>query len=72
MQHYVKYTYHTPSDEGRIISFIYAWNMSATQELVYDDEEKTLVMWDNGKVLWKETDYNPDKDMEDYIKHEYM
>ena len=72
MKHYVKNGHRTQSDDGQILSYLYGWNMSDAQELVYDDEEKTLIMYENGEVLWKETDYNPDKDMEDYIKHECM
>lgn len=72
MKHYVKNGYRTQSDDGQILAYLYGWNMSDAQELVYDDEEKTLIMYENGEVLWKETDYNPDKDMEDYIKHECM
>ena len=70
MKHYVKNGYHTPSDDGQILVYLYGWNMSDTQELVYDDAEKTLIMYDNDEVLWKETNYNPDNDIEDYIKNE--
>lgn len=72
MKHYVKNGFRTPSDDGQILDYLYGWNMSDTQELVYDDEEKTLIMYDDNEVLWKETNYSPDKNIEDYMKNECM
>lgn len=68
MKHCVKNGFMTPSVEGQMLDRMYGWNMSDTQELIYDDVEKTLIMWDNfyGDVVWRSDNYDINADMHSY------
>lgn len=68
MKHYVKNGFRTPSVEGQMLDQMYGWHMSDTQELIYDDVEKTLIMWDNfyGDVVWISDNYDINADMHSY------
>lgn len=68
MKHYVKNGFITPSTEGQMLDRMYGWSMSDTQELIYDDVEKTLIMWDNfdGNIVWRSDNYDINADMHSY------
>lgn len=68
MKHYVKNGFRTPSEEGQMLDQMYGWHMSDTQELIYDDVEKTLIMWDDsdGNIVWRSDNYDINADMHSY------
>ena len=65
MEHYVKKGFTTPSVEGQMLDKMYRWCMKNTQELIYDDVEKVLVLWDNlyEDVVWIEYNYDINAEM---------
>lgn len=71
MKHYVKQGFRTPSTEGQMLDQMYGWHMSDTQELIYDDVEKTLTLWDDsdGNIVWMSDNYDINADMHSYIQH---
>lgn len=71
MKHYVKQGFRTPSTEGQMLDQMYGWHMSDTQELIYDDVEKTLTLWDDsdGNIVWMSDNYDIHADMHSYIQH---
>lgn len=50
---------------------MYGWSMSNSQQLVYDDVEKTLTLWDNadGNIVWMSDNYDIHADMHSYLQH---
>lgn len=68
MKHYVKNGFRTTSEEGQMLDQMYGWNMSDTQELIYDDVEKTLILWDDsdGNIVWRSDNYDINADMHSY------
>ena len=68
MKHYVKNGFRTHSIEGQMLDQMYGWHMSDTQELIYDDVEKTLIMSDDsdGNIVWKSDNYDIHADMHSY------
>ena len=71
MKHYVKQGFRTPSTEGQMLDQMYGWHMSDTQELIYDDVEKTLTLWDDsdGNIVWISDNYDINADMHSYLQH---
>lgn len=71
MKHYVKQGFRTPSTEGQMLDQIYGWHISDTQELIYDDVEKTLTLWDDsdGNIVWMSDNYDINADMHSYLQH---
>ena len=50
---------------------MYGWSMSNSQQLVYDDDAKTLTLWDNsdGNIVWQSDNYDIHADMHSYLQH---
>lgn len=65
MKHHVKKGFRTPSTEGQMLALMYEWCMKKTQELIYDDVEKTLTLYDTfyEAVIWIEDNYDINEEM---------
>lgn len=71
MKHYVQNGFRTPTEAGLMLDEIYGWHMSDDQQLVYDDDEKTLIMYDTltGNEEWRSDNYDIHADMHSYLQH---
>ena len=69
MNHYVQNGFRTPTEAGLMLDEMYGWSMNDSQMLVYDDVEKTLIMYYDEDVEWCVENYDIEADMHSYLQH---
>ena len=66
MIHYVQNGFRTNTEAGHMLDTMYGWHMNDCEMLVYNDKEKTLVMYFEDDVEWCVDHYDINADMHSY------